>query len=152
LHDIHLVLAGSKKNGYKDVLDLCRRTEVRDAVIFLGYVPDVEIPGLYRHARALVMPTYFGPTNIPPLEAFVMGCPVACSNIYGMPEQLGNAALMFSPNSTDEIAEVIEKLWTDDDLCAQLVEKGRARVATWGRPQFNARFRAIVEDILTKPC
>jgi len=145
-------LAGARKNGYKDILELCRRKGVEDAVIFLGYVPEAQIPGLYRHARALVFPSFFGPTNIPPLEAFAMGCPVACSNVYGMPEQLGDAALMFSPNSVDEIATAIERVWTDDQLCARLAEKGRARSAAWGRTQFQAQFRVILGTILAQSC
>ena len=48
----------------------------------------------YKYAVALVMPTFFGPTNIPPLEAFALGCPVITSNIYGIPEQVGDAALL----------------------------------------------------------
>lgn len=46
------------------------------------------MPEFYRRARRMVMPTYFGPTNIPPLEANALGCPVAVSKVYGMPEQL----------------------------------------------------------------
>jgi len=152
LPDLRLVLAGSRKNGYKDVLELCRRKGVEEAVIFLGYVPEILIPGLYSHARALVFPTFFGPTNIPPLEAFAMGCPVACSNVYGMPDQLGDAALMFSPTSVDEIAAAIERVWTDDQLCARLAEKGRARSAAWGRTQFQAQFRVILGTILAQSC
>ena len=85
------------------------------------------MPEFYRRARAMVMPTFFGPTNIPPLEAFALGCPVAVSNIYGIPEQVGDAALLFDPNSVEEIADCIERLWQDDALCASLISKGHAR-------------------------
>jgi hypothetical protein len=51
------------------------------------------MPELYRRARALVMP----------LEAFEIGCPVAISGIYAMPEQAGDAALLFNPESVDEM-------------------------------------------------
>jgi len=94
------------------------------------------------------MPTFYGPTNIPPLEAFAVGCPVATSGIYGMPEQVGDAALLFNPESVGEIADCIRKLWQDDRLCADLVERGKGRVARWGQPQFNGRLREIVEKII----
>jgi glycosyltransferase involved in cell wall biosynthesis len=105
------------------------------------------MPGLYRAARALVMPTFFGPTNIPQLEAFALGCPVATSRIYGIPEQVGDAALLFDPSSVDEIYDAIEKLWTDDALCAGLAQKGREHEAKWGRPQFRSRLAEIVEQL-----
>lgn len=41
---------------------------------------------LYQKAWAMIMPSYFVPTNIPPLEAMALGCPVAVLNRYAMPE------------------------------------------------------------------
>lgn len=148
LPDLKLVLAGAKDNAYDSVIDLVRELGLIDDVIFLGYVPDADMPELYRRARALVMPTYYGPTNIPPLEAFTAGCPVAISGIYGMPEQVGDAALLFDPDSVDEIAGSIRMLWTDDRLCSVLTEKGRKHVENWGQSHFNERMREIVEGII----
>jgi glycosyltransferase involved in cell wall biosynthesis len=148
LPDLKLVLAGSKQNAHDSVVRLVEELDLSDDILFLGYVPDEYMPELYRRARALIMPTYFGPTNIPPLEAFLTGCPVAISGIYGMPEQVGDAALQFNPDSVDEIAGCIRMLWTDDRLCAELAEKGRKRAANWGQRQFNNRLREIVEETL----
>lgn len=146
--DVRLVLVGWKdRNSYADVVAQVRDLGLEDNVIFLGYAPDADMAGLYRAARALVMPTYFGPTNIPQLEAFALGCPVATSRIYGIPEQVGDAALLFDPSSVDEIYEAIERLWTDDALCAELARKGREHASKWGRPQFRARLAEIVEQL-----
>lgn len=142
------MLSGGRQNAYEAVVRQVQGLGLGDDVIFLGYVPDEDMPELYRRARALVMPTYYGPTNIPPLEAFAVGCPVAISGIYAMPEQAGGAALHFHPDSSEEIACCIRRLWTDDALCAELSEKGRQRAAQWGQEQFNARLRAIVEAVL----
>ena len=62
-----------------------------DRIIFTGFVPNIEIPYLYRQSIALVMPSYFGPTNLPPMEAFQLGVPVIYGNIGGSEEQLGDA-------------------------------------------------------------
>jgi glycosyltransferase involved in cell wall biosynthesis len=148
LPDLRLVLAGSKKNGYAAVERKVKSDRLDQVVHFLGFVPERDLAMLYRRAVALVLPTFFGPTNIPPLEAFVAGCPVAASRIYGMPEQLGDAALYFDPLSVDEIAGVLRRLWTDDALRSQLRARGRARSAAWGAPQFNQRFATIIETLL----
>lgn len=147
LPDLKLVLAGSKKNAYESVLSLVEKLGLSEDVLFLGYVPDEDMPELYRRARGLVMPTYYGPTNIPPLEAFALGCPVAISGIYAMPEQTGGAALLFSPDSTDDIAEAARALWTDDLLCALLARRGKIRAAAWGRKQFNERLHQVVDEL-----
>jgi glycosyltransferase involved in cell wall biosynthesis len=148
LPDLALVLAGAKKNAFNSVAELINELGLNNDVHFLGYVPDEDMPELYRRARALVMPTFYGPTNIPPLEAFVAGCPVAISGIYGMPEQVGDAALLFDPKSESEIAECIYRLWTDDRLCTELTEKGRIRASKWGQKQYNDRLMQIIDHVL----
>ena len=93
------------------------------------------------------MPTFFGPTNIPPLEAFFLGCPVAVSRIYGMPEQVGDAALLFDPTSVEEMAACMSLLWTDDNVCRRLAVKGRKRASEWGPTEFNASVLEILRQL-----
>lgn len=146
--DVRLILVGTKeRNGFADVLAQVKRLGLEENVRFLGYVPDEDMPALYRAARALVMPTYFGPTNIPQLEAFALGCPVATSRIYGIPAQVGDAALLFDPSSVDEILSCLRRLWEDDALCESLAEKGKQHAANWGPPQFRDKLVKIVETL-----
>ena len=98
----------------------------------------------------MIMPTFFGPTNIPPLEAMFMGCPLAVSDVYAMAEQVGDAALLFDPKSVESIASAIRRLWEDDELCKRLSEKGRQRSALFSRERYNERFAKNLEDILRK--
>ncbi len=147
LPDLKLVFTGATHNAYDSAVQLVRENNLVDNVTFLGYVPNEDMPEIYRRARALVMPTFYGPTNIPPLEAFVAGCPVAVSAIYAMPEQVGDAALLFNPESVTDIADCIVKLWTDDEVCADLVKKGKMRVSDWGQRQFNERLLQIIGEV-----
>jgi len=148
LPDLHLVLCGSPKPGFEQITAQVSELGIEDRVTFTGYVPDEHIPALYKRARALVMPTFFGPTNMPPLEAFVLGCPVAISGVYGIPEQVGDAALLFDPHSTADIADCVRRLWTDDALCNQLRANGKKRAEQWGARHFNCRVEAILDRIL----
>lgn len=145
---VNLVLVGSEQNNERTVSDLIVDLELQDQVKILGYVNNPEMIYLYRHARALVMPTLFGPTNIPQLEAFVLGCPVATSGIYGIPEQVGDAALLFDPENVDEIAESIERLWEDDGLCDELVVKGKIRAAKWGQKEFTDTLLTYIREMV----
>ena len=146
--DLNLVFAGSKKNGYRSTVDLVRRLGLLKSIHFLGYVPDSDMPELYRRARALLMPTFYGPTNIPPLESMALGCPVAASRIYGMPDQLGDAALFFDPTSVDQMAQAMKSLWSDDDLCNELSRRGLAQSSRWNQSHFNRRLQDILEKAL----
>ena len=65
--DIELILCGSRKDGDEQIFSLINELDLANKVKYLGYVADKFMPILYRNAEALVMPTYFGPTNIPTL-------------------------------------------------------------------------------------
>lgn len=144
LPDLKMVFIGSPNNGYASLINLIEKLELQDVFIFLDQVPDEQMKELYTKARALIMPTFFGPTNIPPLEAFVCGCPVAISNVYAMPEQVGNAGLLFNPNSDTEISDTIYKLWTDDGITQDLIKGGYQKINEWGQKQFNQRLLDII--------
>jgi glycosyltransferase involved in cell wall biosynthesis len=145
--DIKLVCAGAAKNGFPAVHRLVEELGLSDHVLFLGYVPERQMPALYLRARALVMPTFFGPTNIPPLEAMKIGCPAAVSNIYAMPEQTKGAALLFDPSSVEEIALAISRLWEDVDLCRTLVAKGLEVSNGWTTAHFAERLAVIIREV-----
>lgn len=148
--DLYLVLSGSKTHAYSGLAAYCRELGVERHVMFVGRVSDADMPEFYRRARCLVMPTLFGPTNIPPLEAFALGCPVAVSGIYGMPEQVGDAALTFDPCSILEISDSLRRLWVDDLLCTELSKRGFQRAAAWSQAAFNRRFREVLDAVLLR--
>ena len=94
------------------------------------------------------MPTFYGPTNIPPLEAMALGCPVAVSNIYAMPDQIGKAGLVFNPNSINDIVNILKTLWTNDILVKILVKRGFKKSEDWQQHHFNLKFQKIISRVL----
>jgi glycosyltransferase involved in cell wall biosynthesis len=146
ISDVQLILVGSPKNNYKQIFKLVEDHNLNCNVRYLGYVPDNEMVMFYKHARALIMPTYFGPTNIPQLEAFAIGCPVATSNIYGVSEQVGDAAILFNPDSIEEISNAIKVLWLNDNICAELIEKGKKWTVHWNMQTFSEQLGNIISS------
>ncbi len=146
--DVQLVFVGSKKNGYERTMELIRENHLEANIHVLGYVSDSLMRILYRSARAMIMPSFFGPTNIPPLEGMAMGCPVAVSRVYAMPWQVGEAGLTFAPDDVEEMAETIRKLWQDDNLCKELSAKGKERAQYFSQEKFNGRFVKAIEEVL----
>ena len=117
---------------------------------YLGYVPDEDMSGLYAGAVALVMPTFFGPTNIPVVEAWAFGCPVLTSDIRGIREHAGNAAVLVDPRSVEAIADGIYQLWTDESLRSILAEAGRQRLAAYTPDDYRRELMAILEEAKTR--
>jgi glycosyltransferase involved in cell wall biosynthesis len=149
--DVTLALSGThdgelRTRTYADVKRLARERGVEDHVRMLGYVPDADMPALYAGAVALAMPTFFGPTNIPVLEAWAAGCPVLTSDLRGIREQVGDAALLADPRSTEALADGIARLWEHDELCVSLAELGRQRLAELTPERYRERLAAILDD------
>ena len=148
--EIPIVLVGAKKNAYKDTMKRIAELGMEGQVVYLGYVSDEDMVGLYKTAQALVMPTFFGPSNIPQLEAFLLGCPVITSDVPGIYEQVGDAAILVSPSSVRSIAEAIERIWSDERLRQDLIQKGYKRIASWTPEHFSKTFQKIFAETLQK--
>jgi glycosyltransferase involved in cell wall biosynthesis len=146
--DICLVLVGSKKNNHRQIMLLVKKYELQEHVLFLGYISNENLVELYRRSRAMIYPSFIGPTNIPPLEAMAANCPAAVSDVYAMKEQLGDAVLYFNPNSIEEIAQTIKRLWEDDELCNELRRKGKERIQRHNTQEiFNKNVLSIINDL-----
>jgi glycosyltransferase involved in cell wall biosynthesis len=148
---IPIVFCGShsgkvRKETFNEAMAMAKRLGVADQIQYLGYVPDEDMSALYAGAVALVMPTFFGPSNIPALEAWKLNCPVITSDIRGIREQTGNAALLVHPDSVEAITEAILRLWTDEGLRQQLIERGRARLRNFTPEDFARRLTEILEE------
>lgn len=148
--DIHLILVGSERNSLKKIKGIIKKYQLEKNVSILGFVKNEQITYLYKHAVALIMPSFAGPTNIPPLEAMALGCPVIVSNNYAMGEQVGSAGLLCDPYSPDSIAQCISQVWNDDKLCAKMKAEGLKRSLMWTPRDFTNRFIHIVLEELKK--
>ncbi len=126
---LKLMLCGGDKGNAEYIRARVAEMGVGNRVIMPGYVPDEELHVFYRHAIALVMPTFLGPTNIPLLEAAELGCPVLCSDLEGHSEILEDAALYFDPARADEIQACMQAVEGSATTREQLIAAGNRRVA-----------------------
>ena len=148
---VPIVFCGSytgeiRERTFHEVMSLSHQLGVENQIHYLGYVPDDDMSGLYAEALALVMPTFFGPTNIPVVEAWAFRCPVLTSDIRGIQEQAGDAAILVDPRSVEAIADGIYRLWTDENLRHALADRGLQRLATYTPDDYRRRLIEILEE------
>ncbi len=111
---LHAVFCGGGDPGDQTIVELqTQALGLTERVHFLGLVDDDEVPPLYEEALCMVMPTYCGPTNIPPLEAVTLGCPVIYSDLPGCREQMGEAALYCDLASPASLADLLATVLQD---------------------------------------
>jgi glycosyltransferase involved in cell wall biosynthesis len=85
-------------------IGLARQLAASPNVIHLRDVPPALLAALYRHALALIYPSFGEGFGIPVLEALSHGTPVLASDRTAIPEAGGTLALYFSPERPDAIA------------------------------------------------
>lgn len=120
-----VVFAGGDRGNRAHVERFVVENALGDQVRLLGFVPGEDMRGLYEGCRAVVMPTYFGPTNIPPLEAWLLRRPLIYSSHFAA--QAGNAALCVDPDDAEALAAAM-RACADQATCERLVAAGALRL------------------------
>jgi glycosyltransferase involved in cell wall biosynthesis len=131
---VRLVIAGGGTPGR--VAELRRLGDrVGARLELMPYVPQGELPALYRGARLLALPSLAEGFGLPALEAMACGIPVVVANGSAMPEVVGDAALLVDPEDTSAISDAILRLLTQDPLRKELIARGLVRAAafSWTR-------------------
>jgi len=125
---IAALFSGGDQGNLAYVQSFARKMKLEDRVRFVGFVDNDEICELYQQSVALVMPSYFGPTNLPPIEAFELGVPVLYADKAGLRDQVGDAALLMNLNDPESMAKHLKNLIEDHGLRMRLIAAGRARL------------------------
>ncbi len=143
---LSLVFVGSDKGNQGYVKKLSDELGLVSQVYFLGFVSETNLVALYRNALALTYVSFFGPENLPPLEAFALSCPVIAANVSGAEEQLGDAAILVDPRKPEEMAEAIKLVHDDAATRSTLIERGKERAMTWTGKEFIRTVFSILDE------
>jgi glycosyltransferase involved in cell wall biosynthesis len=102
--------------------------KVLDAVIFAGFVKDVE--SFYRAIDLFVFPALFEGLGTSLLAAMAHGVPsvtyFGCA--LGEIVEDGKSGLQVDPRNAEALADALRKILRDDNLAAQLGKAGRCRI------------------------
>jgi glycosyltransferase involved in cell wall biosynthesis len=135
--DIKLVKIGDPQSyGVREtILRLINDLELRDDIVFAGYVPEKDMPRWYNASDILVYPCDYAGFGLPPLEAMACGTPVITSNTSSLPEVVGDAGIMIDPRDVELMADKMYEVLTNNGLKNDIIEKGikQAKHFTWDR-------------------
>jgi len=132
---LSLVLAGVDHGVGDGLCAIAAEAGLPDAVVRVGVVEDDRLQILYRAATALAYPSLYEGFGLPVLEAMASGTPVIASSAASIPEVLGDAGILLSPDSPSAWTDAIVQVMNDEALRDAMRKKGLARAATfsWGR-------------------
>ena len=133
--DWQLVFAGSDWHRAGAIHAAINASPYRNDIRALGFVPDPQLPELYRAAEVMVYPSLFEGFGLPPLEAMACGCPVISSTRGALAEVIANAAVAIDPENVDQMAAELHRLASDHAARERLRAAGIARAGDfdWSR-------------------
>jgi glycosyltransferase involved in cell wall biosynthesis len=110
-----------------------RRLGVEDQVLFVGRVPEADLPAFYSAADLYVTSSLLEGFGLPVLEAMACGAPVVCSRAGSLPEIAEGVALLIDPRDPDALAAAIARVLSDGALRQGMADRGvaRARAFPW---------------------
>ena len=145
---LHLVVAGTLIAGRTDFPEAVTRLGLGGRVRVLGYVPEPDLPPLYRGAAAFVYPSLHEGFGLPVLEAMACGTPVVTYNTTSLPEVAGSAALLLDPPVTAEaLAHAVTRAAADPATRAELVGRGLEHVKRFDWRVTAARTLDVYESL-----
>ena len=141
-----IIVGGLAHHGKQELRLLTEAGGTRSAdgrIRYLGYVPQLDVEILLRHARVLCFPSLYEGFGLPAVEAMQMGTAVLTSNTSCMPEVVGDAALTVNPTDTRAMAEALRALDQNDDLRGRFEAAGPVRAAEFSPERYAERLRAL---------
>lgn len=145
-----LLVAGRKGWLYQETFDHVRHTGMENAVTFLDFIPDDDLPALFAACDAFVFPSLYEGFGLPSLEAMACGAPVVCSNTSSLPEVVGDAALLVDPRDVGEIANAVERVIGDRNLSNELRTKGFAQATKFSWERTARETLAVYNQVANK--
>lgn len=142
---IPLVFAGRRRK--EDIKFLSEHTKgIENLIYFLDFMPDCELPCLYKASKIFVFPSFYEGFGLPPLEALASGMPVISSNTSSLPEVIGNAGVLIDPTDEQKWVKEILNLWNNDSLRKELSQKGLAQAKKFSWEQAARKTIAAYEN------
>ena len=130
--EFELIVAGPE--GWASTQTIQRLASGEPGVRYLGYVPEVHLPGLTAGASLFVYPSLYEGFGFPVAQAMAAGVPVLTSAVSSLPEVVGDTARLVDPRSVDEIRKALEDLLLSPSVRREMAVRGRerARMFQWG--------------------
>lgn len=127
-HSLPLVLAGAEGWKRQPLDTAIARSQFREDIFVLGYIPEKHKAALYRGASCFLFPSFYEGFGLPVLEAMACGLPVITSVTSSLPEIVGTAGLLVDPFNVNDIVSGLEQLFDPTHGKALRAELSRAAI------------------------
>jgi glycosyltransferase involved in cell wall biosynthesis len=142
--EMPLILSGAPRSSFRTVMRAIKSMNLERLVRYVGYLTDREMKTVFQSAYALVLPSLFESVSLPVWEAFALGTPVLASRTCAVPEQVGEAGILFDPEDPRDIGEKIIFLWTHQSIRESLIQAGLNRVKELSLENYANQWKQVL--------
>lgn len=144
-----LVVGGKDAHLYREIYNIPLDGYGKN-IIFPGWIEQLDMPAVYSLSSIFLYPSNLEAFPIPVTEAMACGTPVITSNVNGLQEIAGDAALLVNPDDTEAIARAILQVLNDPQMSATLSAKGLARMDLYSWDKCAQDTLSILESTRAK--
>ena len=121
------------------------RLGLADRVRFLGFVPDSDLPAVYRLADVFAIPSRAELQSLATMEAMATGLPAVASDAYSLRELVshGKTGLLITPGRTDELAASLDLLLGAPGVRARMARESLLAVSAHERSRTWIQWEAL---------
>jgi len=142
-----LVIGGTRWDN-PEVTQYLERAGISNQVIRTGFLKEEEAVAFYNYAAAFLFPSLAEGFGMPNLEAMACGCPVITSNVFAIPEVVGDAAMVLkNPLDPDALALAIRRVVYEPPLRKRLIDRGLARVRQFDWDESARKVMEVYEGL-----
>lgn len=130
-----------------DAEKLVKDLNLTQQVRLLNFVPQEDLPAIYKNSLVFVYPSLYEGFGLPVLEAMNLGVPVIASKKSSLPEVGRDAVLYCNPEDTSDIIMVIRNVILHKHLRDELRQRGKERAKNFSWEKFVEKLFGIIENI-----
>jgi glycosyltransferase involved in cell wall biosynthesis len=141
-----LVFAGGDSNNAARIKTAAMQSAWRSDIFFTGFFPVKSLPELYAGAHFAVFPSMYEGFGMGVIEAMASGIPTACARAASLPETAAHAAVYFDPRDSEDMADRMVALASDNELYLRCRDLGLQRAQTFSWERCTERTMAIIQE------
>ncbi len=145
---IPLVLVGRDWGMGPALRKEARERGLEKEVIFLGERPDPEeYRATFAGAEAFVLPSEYEAFGLVLLEAMAAGLPIVATRVGGVPDAVGEDALLVPYGEPDALAAALSELLGDPGRRRRLADRARERVRAFRWERTGEAFQTLYRSL-----
>lgn len=143
----HLALAGKESWRGSEAARAAERCGLGERIHFVGFISDEALLQFYNACEFFVFPSFYEGFGLPVLEAMACSRAVACSSTSAVHEVADAAAILFDPQSRQEIVRAMLDLALDAELRGRMERLGLQRSARFSWRNTALQTLAVYNDV-----